>query len=386
VKDELLQALMPVYQEILGGSAGASEVGFQGPLASWPLLEVLRTVHDAHRSGEFTLSHGDRRTKIFLRRGEVVLATSHDPAQYAQDSGVDLHSVNEQAKAAAEAEQRSSGKPVFVSLAENGSLPSTDLSALLERQGRRLLAEVLDARGGTFRFRELPTTPMYVDAYGRRMTLAQLELDRLRQSADRAKIEPAFAAADAVFERQGDFSRKLKQLELSSKERRVLTLVDGKTTVKQLVERSGLSGKEATLILFRLAATDLVRNRPPRARPRPVMILEPDIEGFQKPLRRLLQERAEPVDLVTLEGAKDLVDTILKARPSLVILNASGDTEAARRAARAVCASGELPDLSLVALLDGPQGPQVEELSAAGFDAVLCKPVHYLDLEKLIAA
>jgi hypothetical protein len=40
----------------------------------------------------------------------------------------------------------------------------------------------------------------------------------------------------------------------------------------------------------------------------------------------------------------------------------------------------------LVALLDGPQGPQVEELSAAGFDAVLCKPVHYLDLEKLIAA
>src|SRR5690606_30006090 len=112
------------------------------------------------------------------------------------------------------------------------------------------------------------------------------------------------------------FSRKLKQLELSPKERRVLTLVDGKTPVQQLTERSGLSGKETTLILYRLLATELVRKRPPRARPRPVMILEPDIEGFQKPLRRLLQERADPVDLVALEGSKDLVEAILKARPS----------------------------------------------------------------------
>ena len=121
-------------------------------------------------------------------------------------------------------------------------------------------------------------------------------------------------------------------------------------------------------------------------RPSAVMILEPDVEGFQAPLTKLLQNRAEPLSLVAFDSDKDIFAAILRERPRMVILNADAAGDAAVRAVAQVRKADDLSHLAVVAVLDTPSREKVDELSAAGFDSVLTKPITYVDLERLLVA
>jgi CheY-like chemotaxis protein len=54
--------------------------------------------------------------------------------------------------------------------------------------------------------------------------------------------------------------------------------------------------------------------------------------------------------------------------------------------ARAIRATPQLANVSLAAVLESRAQAKMDDLAAAGFDAVLVKPVHYLDLSQLIAS
>jgi hypothetical protein len=126
------------------------------------------------------------------------------------------------------------------------------------------------------------------------------------------------------------------------------------------------------------------RKKAASSRPR-VLILEPDVEGFQRPLAQLLSSRSRPLELVSLEGEKDLSAAVARERPCLVIVNASAAYEQAEALAKSLSAAGERAEMQLVAVVE-PHGGKTEELSAAGFDAVLAKPVHFSELERLLAS
>jgi CheY-like chemotaxis protein len=169
-----------------------------------------------------------------------------------------------------------------------------------------------------------------------------------------------------------------------------LTLIDGKNSLTCIAERSGIVAKEVARILHRLGAVDLIAapvHRPSSRRgPRPVMILEPDREGFHSPLRMLLQNRSEPLELVDLAGEPDLLSAITREQPALVILNDAACDANVGDMARAIRALPMLANVSLAAVLESRAKAKMDDLAAAGFDAVLVKPVLYSDLSKLIAS
>lgn len=393
----VLDALVPVFKEVLGGSAPVEpaeegEGSLSGKATGWSPVDILKMIRASGQTGELWLAQGSRKVIVYLRRGEIVLTTSHDPIDYCRDARVPLPALAAEIRERAEVDQRSSGKPFFVTLAERGYLPTTDLASVLQRQGKRALLDVMESSAVRFFWREKPTHPPYVDAYGMRITIDQVELERLRRPAGRALVESRLPKADAVYERADSFSRRLREFELAPDERRVLSLIGGGNTIQTLTNRSGMAQKEISFICDRLAHVGLLHERPRQEasldhkRPGAVMILEPDVEGFQKPLTQLLQNRAEPLSLVALESDKDIFASIIKERPRMVILNADAAGEAAIRAVAQVRKAEELSHLAVVAVLDGPSREKLDELSAAGFDSVLTKPVTYVDLERLLVA
>lgn len=387
--EKLLEALVPVFKGVLGGGAlsGAPGPKLEGELTVFSPLALLEAVAGSGRTGEFTLDAGEVRTVTFWRQGELILATSTDPQQSAAEGGVDLSGVPAAVQERASAEQKASGKPLQVTLAEAGQLPACDLAAVLHRVGQRVLQRALSEPTLRYGWAERAALPPYADAYGRRISVLQLSLLALRAGAALNEAEQRALSRDWVFERAPDFSRKLRQLELDASERRVLSLVDGRSLVQQLLDRSGLDAKQAIQALHRLSRIELLRRREAApARPRPVLVLDPDVEGFHRPLAKLLKNRPLPLEVIGLDPEKDVFAAILRERPSLVILNASASGPEAQRVARAISTRSELSDLSLVAVLDAQEPARIEELSAAGFDAVLVKPIHYPDLERLIAA
>jgi len=401
VVDRLLESLLPVLRDRLRKTSPladevVSDVVLEGRIGSLSPYETLAVAQRLQRTGEVVVgAHGEIVT--FLRDGKVVLATSRNPSEWLADLSLDLSGVPAEAMRKAVEEQTASAKPVLVTLAELGCLPPCDLSGLLNEQGKRVLKRVLGRLGpGTpFTVRARPTLPLYVDAYGRGVWFRQVVLERLRDDPAATGDLPA-VTSDAVFERRGGFSKRLLQFELVPSERRVLALIDGNATVRSIAERTALGLAETCEAIQRLEAIELLGRRenarlaseaPPSIVPRQVVILEPDVEGFQRPLERLLAERPGAYTLVPVDQEQDVFSAIRRVRPALVIMNVTsqGLAESARTA-RAVRGSDELRDLLLVAVLDLPSEEDAGPLSEAGFDAVLSKPVCYSDIERLLVA
>jgi hypothetical protein len=347
----------------------------------------------AERTGELRLQWGTRTIICYVRGGDISFVTCLDPIEYADGAAVDHAAVAPNALDRAYAEQRATGRPFYLSLAESGSLPPCDLRTLLWERGKALLLTAAAQSSVQFVFTDRVELPSYEANYGRRLSVAQLRLERIRRMSAGAAAEAALSRSDVVLERTSGFARKLHRLELSIAERAILALVDGKRTLAEIFDRAGIAPQEATVLLYRMMEVDLLAKR---ARPHSagangalsVMIQEPDIDGFQRPLAALLRAREPHIDLVPLEMGRDTMAAVLERRPCLVILNASGAGKSSLAAdtARALRSAPELSDLPLVAVLDLPEERRAEELAIAGFDLVLTKPIGFSDIERLLVA
>jgi hypothetical protein len=67
-------------------------------------------------------------------------------------------------------------------------------------------------------------------------------------------------------------------------------------------------------------------------------------------------------------------------------MNVQDRFEDATKTGRAVRTSTELSHVTLVGVLDTPASTVASGLASAGFDAVLVKPVSYVDIERFLVA
>lgn len=393
VVDALIDALAPLVRDAAPAGAPAKRPGdllLEGQLGLMPVHGLLKVLGAYGRTGQLTLEQGKRETVAFWRKGVVVLATTRDPIAYAEDASFDLSNVPANELEQACDEQRTSGKPLYVTLAEAGLLPASELPALLYGQTKRVLLDATALGPGRFEWREQIEPPLWVEAYGRPLSSGQLSLERLRVVPP-AALDPAVAAT-LVYERLDGFSRRIGQLELLAAERRVLACVDGRATVKAVIDKSGLPAAEVHPILQRFAEIDLIRRKgggrgaaDAGKNARAVMVLDPDDAGFVRPLSELLAGRTDPLTVVPLP-AGDWTQLIQRERPRLVVLNATYGGDQVDATARAVRATLEVSDTPLVAVLEAPAAGRTQSLTASGFDAVFVKPVFYGDLERFLVS
>lgn len=424
----ILEALLPLYKQTLAESdplatpAGSEPAPFVGQVAGWPLLDLLAVVGASGKTGELVLTHDQHRVLTFWESGELVLCTSDDPAGYAHHAPVDLAGVPADARARAEAEQRASGTPLYVTLADAGQLPAgVDLPALLHERGLHLLRTAREAPSVRFAWRDLPALPSYTQTWGRHIwltsellgtrdghdpqahaeppSIAQLNLERLRRPSAWSEVDPRLPQPDHVFERAYAFSSKLRALRLTASEQRVLSLVDRRHTVRTITSRVGLSAREVARILYRLGEIDVIQSvgsGPPsevsvisvrtEPAPRPVMVVDADAEHFCAPLRELLGKRPRPVPVVEATTETDLLEAVLRDRPSLVVVSENAVGVALEEIGRTLRAAPQLAGTALAAVLDSATPEVLDQLAAVGFDAVWVKPIHSRDLIALISA
>jgi CheY-like chemotaxis protein len=396
--DGLLSALVPALRDALGSggppSSGRGLPGsavLNGQTTVLPLPHLLRELNSTGRTGQLRLDHGSRRTVLYLRRGRIVLVSHDQPDDYLRQSHEDLSSVAPADLDRARADQSSSARPVFVSLADSGRFPAERLVSTLYQHGKRALLDAIEAGPGGFEWTDQPELPAYAEAHGHPLYLEQIQLERLRAVDDWAQVELHVDGLDIVFRRADGFLTLLERFELTEAEQKVLTLVDERNRVRDIIERSGSTPFEVFHCLFRLSQVGLVRKReetgarPGEASNRPVAILDADASGVKEPLARLLAARGRPVRLVDIPTPDDLVPTCLRERPRLLILDVSSNLHA-EAVARRVRTTLEISDTALVAVADQDLGARGDALRAAGFDGVLVKPFLFSDLERLLAA
>jgi CheY-like chemotaxis protein len=186
-----------------------------------------------------------------------------------------------------------------------------------------------------------------------------------------------------IVDRAPGFSARIQGVQLATLERRILTVVDGRLSLAAIADHLAIEGRQLAAAARDLIARGLLVElaRPPRSRP--VVICEPDVAAFREPLRSLLLHRATPRELIAVDGLDEVVQTALRRHPCLVVVNASAQVTAACQVAQALRADRALADLAMVAVLE-PRAPPSPDLEAAGFDAVLGKPLRVAELERFL--
>jgi hypothetical protein len=378
--------LTPLAAFVHGGNAGngtpkqSDRALWRGQLAFLALRRLLDILASTQQTGVLTIEQDERTSCVYLRRGTVILCTHNQPEDYLQGAGVELASADADALAAAEAEQRQSGRPAFVTLAAAGELDASLLGDLLHRQGIRALVEIMESGVGSFAWHDSPL-PEFAESYGRPYSLDQAELERLRNVDDFSQVELEVDALDAVFARSDGFSSRLSDLSLTDLERRVLTLVNGRLSVQDIIQRTGQAMFEICRVLFCLRKIGLVERRDapaaplrPRTSLRPVLIVDAQHGEYLPHLQALLRRHDDPPVLVRPEqNIDDLMQMLREMRPRLVLLGGASSMDL-RRLAERVRETLETSDLVLAALLDWPDLDEAPVLLKAGFDNVLVKP------------
>jgi len=379
-----------------GGEPADDALRLRGDLAVTPLMEVLRLLAAAHATGVVVIAlrrdsaasqgarpAGEPTARISLRRGEILLCTSTD-----DDGWLSGDSRSEsRAELTAELRERVTrnlaiGKPALVTLAEAGVARAANLPLELHAASTRLLAELIEARSGRFVWEPAVALPEVVEAFGRQVSLTALALELARRTAVSV---PLASVLDRIYDRTPRFSEKLAGARLDVAEQRVLSVVDGRSSGRDIVARVGRSLDSVAQALTRLCAADLVSHSEVSqlGGARTLAVLDGDRDELVAPLRARLARRQPPFEVVELDPARPVAATTREARADVVLIGVAQLT--------AHVIEHELPIIArdgsaaVVCVLEAPNTALASRMLQAGLHAVLAKPVHVTEIERLLS-
>jgi DNA-binding response OmpR family regulator len=241
------------------------DAALAGDLSIISIADVLLLLQDRAYSGVLGLSHGNAQLDFFLRDGKVDFASARGVSEefllgrFLVSGG---HLEAAQVEAAIAARQAAGSKDLLGTyLCDKGYLTPDGLRKAVTKQTMALVFESLRWGTGRFAFhahRDLPR-PAREAALG--LPTDSLILEGLRRVEEWRIIEQEIGNFDLTFVRNEDKLQNFGRGKLLREEVRIVDLVNGKNTVREIVAASRLGSYEVSQILFRLLRGKLIRRR-----------------------------------------------------------------------------------------------------------------------------
>ena len=191
------------------------------------------------------------------------MATTRDPELYCSEAPITLVNVDQEKIDEARAQQRETGCPLFITLAQAGHILQEPAVQLVQHYGQKLFAQLWTAPRVRFVFEQSAVLPSYAteipaEPDADQWTLATLRLIQLQDLGDKANYDPASIPA---YTRDG-FDR-VQNLRLTVAEAQFASQFNGVRSIQQIAKNLRLDLKFARLTLFRFLALDIVECWPP---------------------------------------------------------------------------------------------------------------------------
>jgi len=212
-------------------------MSLKGQLEAFYLASLLQLLSHESKTGVLQVNGGGNKVKIFVKNGLVVYASSsqkqHRLGHLLKVGGLvspgDLHKYLQLA--------RKKKQKVGRVLVEEGVVSKKDLTKLLRHQVKEILNDLFLWKSGEFEFKEISFS-----VEGQLITeinTMEIVLEASRRTDEWSVITKHITDDSLVFKpsQQGQSQEEVK---LDKREWRILSLIDGRRTVKQVVADSGL--------------------------------------------------------------------------------------------------------------------------------------------------
>jgi len=262
-----LAALIP--GEVKDDSPGHEPTEFgaalSGDLAIVSIADVLLLLQDRGYTGSVNLSHGRARMDIYLGQGRVDFAGAQGVAdefllgRFLVGGG---HLSQETlAKVIDDRKRDGNSELLGAYLCARGLLAPTGLHKAMAKQTAALVFESLRWGSGRFTFRPLTELPPQAREASLALPVDGLILEGLRRVEEWRVIEQEIGNFDMTFVRNEDKLASFGRGQLLREEAAIAELVNGRNSVRDVIQISKMGSYDVTQVLFRLLRSKLIRRR-----------------------------------------------------------------------------------------------------------------------------
>ena len=241
---------------------------FCGDTAFFSLHHALETIAGQKLTGALRSFWSRDPVDLFFRNGQIVLATTHDSESYCAEAPVTLANVDSERIANAREEQRRTGCPLFLSLANEDLIPQDAAAQLVQHHGQKLFAQLWTTPRIRFSFQrqDLPsfahTLPAEPDA--EQWALASLRLIQVHELGSRAHYDSSSIPA---YTRDG--YERVQKLRLTVGEAQFASQFNGIRSLQQIAKNLRQDLNSARGNLFRFVSLEIVECWPASAAAQP---------------------------------------------------------------------------------------------------------------------
>jgi CheY-like chemotaxis protein len=261
-----------------GLDMGAGRVGLSGDMAIIPIGAALQLLQIEAQTGVLLVTDGKTEVTVSMRVGLIDLVQARGAGsefrlgRYFVEHGLvtpdDIDRLlRDNAPTPRPAAPDSPRDEASVSrrllgdiLVDSGRVTPEQLRDALARQSSELVYEVLRWPRGRFEFRH-ESLPALAESARLSLPVASVVMEGFRRVDEWRLVEVALGDFEAVLQKDTVAVDAAGVERLAKPEQRVLELVDGERTVREVVLQSHMSGFDACKILYQLIEARLVRRR-----------------------------------------------------------------------------------------------------------------------------
>jgi CheY-like chemotaxis protein len=264
---------------------GRQPVALQGDIAVIPIGAILQLLQIESRSGLLLVTDGKTEVTMSVRLGlidlvqargagsefllgryfiEHGLVTNEDIDRLLRDNAPTPRPPPPESgarTATPKAEPLTAGRRLLGDLlVDSGRVTREQLRDALARQSSELVYEVLRWPGGRFEFR-LETLPALAESAQLGLPVASVVMEGFRRVDEWRVVEAGLGNFESVLQADRVAIDAADVARLTKNEQRLLEMVDGDRTVREIIEQSHMSSFDACKVLFALLEARLVRRR-----------------------------------------------------------------------------------------------------------------------------
>lgn len=232
-------------------------ISLKGDLKDYSLPRILIALNREKTTGTLFITTTHLEKKIYIRDGDAIFASSSLEEDRLGRLLVREGKITEgQYKSSVELLVKTTGKRHGAVLVEQGFITPDELIWGVKHQVREIICSLFLLEAGLYEFNEgLLSSKEVITLHMDTGLLIYEAVSRLDKCAN---LNDELSESETVFRLHEDTAEVFKQTNLSERDKRILSLVDGKRTIKQLVEESFLEPDEARKALCVLWRADII--------------------------------------------------------------------------------------------------------------------------------
>jgi hypothetical protein len=236
---------------------------FCGDTSFFSLNWALHAIADQKLTGTLRAFWDKDPVELLARDGQIVLVTTHDPELYCPEAPITLVNIDQERVLDARDQQRQSGRPLFLTLAEQELIIREPAVQLVQHYGQKLFAQLWSAPRVRFIFEQTEPLPEYSTEIPGEDDIDHWAMSTLRfiQFQDLGERVNYDSASIPAYTRNG--VERVQKLRLTVAEAQFASQFNGARSIAQIAKNLRLDLKFARVTLFRFLALEIVECWPP---------------------------------------------------------------------------------------------------------------------------